>query len=205
MSAAKPDAWMPLYIGDWDGDTGHLDCEQDGAYGRLIRYYWRAGPPPDDDATLARIVRMELRRWRKVRPAIAPFFQVAEGLWRHKRVDAERPKWAAKKAKSSEKAKAAADARWTPRPKPLGNAPGRPQASPKQSPSSREIGTLEVPISSDTKAYERELGMAAQRARDDLLRLGRSDPDGASSLAEFIAYCDETRAELRRSRLGIPA
>jgi hypothetical protein len=65
----KPDAWMPLYIGDWDSGTRHLDCEQDGAYGRLVRHYWKNGPLPDDDAQLARIVGMPLggascaRRW----------------------------------------------------------------------------------------------------------------------------------------------
>ena len=113
MKEAKPDAWMPLYVGDWDGDTGHLDCEQDGAYGRLIRWYWRKGPLPDDDAALARIIRMELKRWRKIRPIIAAFFVIVDGVWTHKRVDAELERWSTKKAKfvarasSGGKAKAA--------------------------------------------------------------------------------------------------
>lgn len=109
---SKPDAWMPLYIGDWDGDTGHLDCEQDGAYGRLIRFYWRTGPLPDDDASLARIIRMPLARWRKIRPVIAAFFVVADGLWRHKRADHEREAWAKRKEKAVERAKQAAGKRW---------------------------------------------------------------------------------------------
>lgn len=108
----KPDAWMPLYIGDWDGDTGHLDCEQDGAYGRLVRHYWRNGPLPDDDEALARIVRMELKRWRKVRPVLAPFFIVTDGKWNHKRVDAEIIRWSGKKAAAVEKARQAASKRW---------------------------------------------------------------------------------------------
>lgn len=109
---AKPDAWMPLYIGDWDGDTGHLDCEQDGAYGRLIRRYWRTGPLPDDDTVLARIIRMDVRKWRKIRSVLAQFFVVSNGLWKHKRADAELEKWAAKKVKAVERAKLAAGARW---------------------------------------------------------------------------------------------
>lgn len=87
--SAKADTWMPLYVADWDADTAHLDCEQDGAYGRLVRRYWRAGPPPDDDAQLARIVRMPLARWRKVRPVVAAFFRIEGGQWRHSRVDRE--------------------------------------------------------------------------------------------------------------------
>lgn len=124
----KPDAWMPLYIGDWDGDTGHLDCEQDGAYGRLVRYYWRTGPLPDDDNALARIVRMQVARWRKVRPTLSPFFVITDGRWNHKRVDAELVKWAGKKEKAVERAKQAAKGRW-------GNASSIPQALLEECPS----------------------------------------------------------------------
>lgn len=102
----KPDAWMPVYIGDWDGDTGHLDCEQDGAYFRIVRWYWRNGPPKDDDTILARIIRMDLKRWRRIRPILAEFFTVAEGQWRHKRVDEELVRWAEKRARAIERAAA---------------------------------------------------------------------------------------------------
>lgn len=112
MSKDKPDAWMPLYIGDWESGTRHLDCEQDGAYGRLIRHYWRNGPLPDDDGALARIVGMALPRWRKVRPVLVCFFTVQDGRWYQKRVDAELERWAAKRDKAIEKSKKAAGARW---------------------------------------------------------------------------------------------
>lgn len=102
----KPDAWMPLYIGDWEGDTGHLDCEEDGAYMRLVRWYWRNGPPPDDDAKLSRIIRMPIARWRKVRQAVAPYFKISDGVWRHGRVDKELVKWAEKRARAIERAAA---------------------------------------------------------------------------------------------------
>lgn len=103
---AKPDAWMPLYGADWDADTRHLDCEQDGAYGRLVRYYWRSGPLPNDDAQLARIVGMSLARWRKIRPVIAAFFQVSEDRWNHKRVDKELVIWGEKRRRAIERASA---------------------------------------------------------------------------------------------------
>lgn len=107
----KPDAWMPLYIGDWDGDTGHLDCEQDGAYGRLIRWYWRNGPLPDDDLALSRVIRMPIARWRKVRPVIAAFFRISDGVWRHKRADEERERWADKRRRFIERASAGGKAK----------------------------------------------------------------------------------------------
>jgi uncharacterized protein YdaU (DUF1376 family) len=124
MSAhGRPDSFMPLYVGDWDGDTGHLDCEQDGAYGRIVRWYWRNGPPADDDAALARIVRMDLARWsRVVRPVVVAFFEVRDGHLHHARVEAE----LRKAERRYERAVAAAARRWRGRApgNAAGNAPG---------------------------------------------------------------------------------
>lgn len=107
----KPDAWMPLYIGDWDGDTGHLSCEEDGAYGRLIRHYWRNGPLPDVDRILSSITRTDSRTWKRLRAALVPFFSVADGHWTHKRVDAELIRWAEKRRKATERASAGGKAK----------------------------------------------------------------------------------------------
>lgn len=160
--ADKTDAWMPLYIGDWDGDTGHLSCEEDGAYGRLVRHYWRMGPLPDNDAALARIVRMDLKAWKRIRPVLAGFFQIGDDLWRHGRVDAELKRWAEKKAAATAKAQAAAEKRWSkgddPKPPhakskarrtPLGNAPSMPQTLPGQCPSSSPF-QVEAPKGAST-------------------------------------------------------
>lgn len=102
----KPAAWFPLYVDAWDADTRALDVAEDGAYGRLIRSYWRNGPPADDDAKLARIVGVTLPRWRKLRPAVAPFFTIGDGVWRNKRADLEREKAAERYAKAVERASA---------------------------------------------------------------------------------------------------
>ncbi len=208
---AKPDAWMPLYIGDWDGDTAHLDCEQDGAYGRLIRHYWRNGPLADDDASLARIVRMDLKRWKKqIRPVLAPFFRIEHGLWNNNRADKEIVKWSGKKAAAAEKARIAAAKRWQK------DAPSIPQALLELCPStsSREVDaptgqstlSAEDSISDLKKASlddERSWAFAISEAERDELRCRRSDPDLNSELCEFIATAKSQVADLRRARLSI--
>ncbi len=85
----KPDIWMPLYIADWNDKTRHLTCEQDGAYGRLVRHYWVNGAISDDDTALACIVGLDRAKWRKMRPALATFFHISDGRWFHERVEEE--------------------------------------------------------------------------------------------------------------------
>lgn len=82
-------AWFPLYGRDWDADTVHLSNAEEGAYFRLIRRYYHAGPLPDDDGILSRVVRETSTVWRKLRPALSPFFVIVDGRWTHKRADAE--------------------------------------------------------------------------------------------------------------------
>lgn len=96
---------MPLYISDWDRDTRHLSCEEDGAYGRLIRHYWTNGPPQDNDTILARIVGMDRRRWVKTRTVLTQFFVLSNGVWKHNRVDAELERWAEKRNNYIERAR----------------------------------------------------------------------------------------------------
>lgn len=87
---ARPDSWMPVYIGDFLADSMHLNTEQSGAYLLLIFHYWRhGGPLRDDDATLASVTRLSPARWRKHRAAISSFFNVSNGLWSHGRIEAE--------------------------------------------------------------------------------------------------------------------
>jgi uncharacterized protein YdaU (DUF1376 family) len=78
--------WMPLYIPDYLADTAHLRADEHGAYLLLIMHYWMNGGLPDDERQLARIVRMNAREWRRVRPVVAPFFY--DG-WRHARIEDE--------------------------------------------------------------------------------------------------------------------
>ena len=78
--------WMPLYIGDYLGDTGHLTTTQHGAYLLLMMHYWRKGELPDDDKQLSKITKLPLKVWTEYRETLQDFFY--DG-WRHKRIDAE--------------------------------------------------------------------------------------------------------------------
>ena len=45
-------AWMPLYIGDYMADTGHLSTAEHGCYLLLIMHYWENGSIPIEDDKL---------------------------------------------------------------------------------------------------------------------------------------------------------
>ena len=79
-------AYMPLYVGDYLGDTSHLSTIEHGAYMLLLMHYWRHGGLPADDCRLAQIARMTDQEWRSAKVVIARFFS---RKWKHKRVEAE--------------------------------------------------------------------------------------------------------------------
>jgi uncharacterized protein YdaU (DUF1376 family) len=154
MTKAK--AWMPIYIGDYLGDTQRLSTEQHGAYLLLIFDYWRNGPPPDDDEVLQQITMLDGQRWLKHKPMIQRFFEIEDGVWVHRRIERERVRAMENSASNSAKAKAAASARWNAPSNAPSNAEGLPDAmlgtcpppSPSPSPS-------ELPKPSKDKPFER--------------------------------------------------
>jgi uncharacterized protein YdaU (DUF1376 family) len=151
--AKESSAWMPLYVGDYLGDTQRLTTEQHGAYLLLILDYWRNGPAPDDDDVLQQITKLDRLAWKRHRPALARMFKIDGGEWHHKRIDKELASAADNAERRSSKARAAAQARWTDAPSNAqsnatgnaastapSNAPSMPEAMlggcPPQSPSS---------------------------------------------------------------------
>ncbi len=84
--AKKTDLWMPLYIGDYLADTGHLSTTQHGAYLLLLMHYWRKRELPTDDKQLAAIAKLPLRIWLDTKETLQAFFY--DG-WKHKKVESE--------------------------------------------------------------------------------------------------------------------
>lgn len=122
---AKVDTWMPIYIGDYLADTGHLTTEEHGAYLLLMFHYWRKGPLPADERRLSSIAGIAGDAWSNAWAMLKHSFVEAEdGLLHHKRIDHELKEAGDKRQKSTERAEKAAKARW-------GDAPSNAQASPQ--------------------------------------------------------------------------
>lgn len=74
---------MPIHIGDYKRDTGHLYAAEHGAYLLLLFHHWSTGALPDDDRQLAAIACMSASEWKRTKPVLAPFFQPG---WIHGRI-----------------------------------------------------------------------------------------------------------------------
>lgn len=132
--------YMPLYVAEYMADTSHLTALEDGVYMRLIMIYWqRQAPLPDDDVKLHRIARVTPDEWAAMRETIAEFFTAEEGLWRHKRIDAELAKLQEKSQKASAAGRQSANKRSTPVERPLNER----SASVEQTPNHVGIGLRE--------------------------------------------------------------
>jgi uncharacterized protein YdaU (DUF1376 family) len=86
-------AWMPLYIGDYIADTGHLSTAEHGCYLLLIMHYWEHGSIPIEDDKLARICRCRSQDWsRYYKKTVLAFFHSSPCTGHpqvHLRIDAE--------------------------------------------------------------------------------------------------------------------
>lgn len=74
---------MPIHIGDYKRDTGHLRAAEHGAYLLLLFHHWATGSLPDDDRQLSAIACMSPAEWKRAKPLLVPFFQPG---WVHGRV-----------------------------------------------------------------------------------------------------------------------
>ena len=112
MSKAK--SWMPVYIGDYLADTGHLTCEQHGAYLQLLMHQWRTGSVPDDAEQICLICSLSPGRYGRVaRPVLERYFRLdADMRWRNPRCTAEHDAAESRYAKAVAKASRAAVLRW---------------------------------------------------------------------------------------------
>lgn len=105
---------LPLWTDAYIGDTAHLTNEEHGVYLRLLMFAWRSPDCclPDDDKRLAIMVGMTDKKWRAIRPVVASFWTVANGVWTQKRLTKEREFVRGKSQKNA----AAAKARWGAKP-----------------------------------------------------------------------------------------
>jgi uncharacterized protein YdaU (DUF1376 family) len=86
----RADTWMPLYIGDYLRDTGHLTTEEHGAYMLLIMQGWtREGLLPLDNDRLRMLARLDVKSWKRSKDTLLAFFTATPDGFRHKRVDRE--------------------------------------------------------------------------------------------------------------------
>ena len=109
---ADTSTWMPLYIGEYLRDTGHLTTAEHGAYMLLLMQAWaRGGELPADDEQLRRLTRMEAKDWRRSKATLMAFFRLDGGVWRHKRIDHELARSRENIAQRSAAGKASAEAR----------------------------------------------------------------------------------------------
>ena len=100
----KVDTWMPMYWGDYLKDTIGFSLAEHGAYLLTIAAYWNKGGPLTEAEAIS--IAGELT------PKIKPFFQVSDGLWRHKRIDEELVKARELHAQRVKAGKLAAARRW---------------------------------------------------------------------------------------------
>lgn len=105
MAAGRKKAWsLPLDVADYLADTVHLSVEESGAYLHLLMHSWlRGGTLPDDDVILARCCKVaSRRRWSRIRAALEPYFTIADGVWRQRRLVDEYERVTGRRAALSE-------------------------------------------------------------------------------------------------------
>ena len=109
-----PNAWMPLYVGDYIRDTGHLTTIEHGAYFLLLMHAWtHDGALPTDPPRLMAITKLASREWKHSSAILLEFFRRDGDTLRHKRIDRElgRATKVSEKRRSAGKASAEARAR----------------------------------------------------------------------------------------------
>jgi uncharacterized protein YdaU (DUF1376 family) len=84
-------SWFPFYYNDWKNDTSHLTQKQRGAYHDcIVTYYATRKPLPADLDMLYRMVSSQTDEDHAcTRFALEHFFILEDGVYHHKRIDAE--------------------------------------------------------------------------------------------------------------------
>jgi len=83
----KVDIWMPVYIGDYLGDTTELSAAEHGAYLLLLMHYWlKKGEIGNDVERLARVCKTDKETCSFI---LGYYFTLEGGAYKNKRADEE--------------------------------------------------------------------------------------------------------------------
>lgn len=169
----KTEAEMPLEIGNYLADTMGFTNAELGSYTLLIVAYWaNAGPLPNDDKYLRTTARCPVTEWPRTKELLQQKFQVSNGTWSHKRIDAEIAKSQKRKEALSKASALGVEAR-----RALGQIPttsGQPMVSPS---------VLRI-------SQEKELERVVQRIKEILAM-------GTQVAGAKMTYTTPQRAELQ--------
>lgn len=68
-------------------DTGTLTLEEQGAYRLLMDHLWiKGGHLPDNDKEIARLLRIPVKKWQKIKARLGDYLLIAEGIITQKRL-----------------------------------------------------------------------------------------------------------------------
>lgn len=88
-------------------DTGMLTLEEQGAYRLLLDHLWiKGGTLRDDDKEIARLLRISIRRWLKIKPRLEGYLLFSENKITQKRVQRDYQKAVDKSKTNAENGKA---------------------------------------------------------------------------------------------------
>lgn len=102
--------FYPKHIGDYKGATAHLSMIEDGAYNRMLDWYYAEERPlPSDKRQIYRLMRAQSKpEQRAIDAVLGEFFHASPDGFRHSRCDAE----IARMQEKASKAKQSAALRW---------------------------------------------------------------------------------------------
>lgn len=68
-------------------DTGTLTLEEQGAYRLLMDHLWiKGGHLPDNDKDVARLLRVPVKKWQKIKVRLSDYLLIHEGIITQKRL-----------------------------------------------------------------------------------------------------------------------
>ena len=74
--------FMPFFVGDYIADTPELSIEAHGAYCLILFYTWKGRRfLEDDDKKMCRVLRVESRKWQRIKLEILPYFDLSNGTF----------------------------------------------------------------------------------------------------------------------------